>query len=116
MDAAFRDAGISIAYPQRDVHLAGTLTVTPGGRRLWVVDGDKLELSFEWLKMASVWLNKPRARGDSSRPQGHRKWYPPGTSNEMCNGGVCRALCRKRNIRSGRDCRFTVATMMRFAE
>ena len=31
MDAAFRDAGISIAYPQRDVHLAGTLTVTPGG-------------------------------------------------------------------------------------
>ena len=30
IDAAFRDAGISIAYPQRDVHLAGTLTVTPG--------------------------------------------------------------------------------------
>jgi len=30
MDAAFREAGISIAYPQRDVHLAGTLTVTPG--------------------------------------------------------------------------------------
>lgn len=35
IDAAFRDAGISIAYPQRDVHLAGTLTVTPGRRRLW---------------------------------------------------------------------------------
>ena len=31
MDAAFRDAGINIAYPQRDVHLAGTLAVTPGG-------------------------------------------------------------------------------------
>lgn len=30
MDTAFREAGISIAYPQRDVHLAGTLTVTPG--------------------------------------------------------------------------------------
>lgn len=30
MDAAFREAEISIAYPQRDVHLEGTLTVTPG--------------------------------------------------------------------------------------
>ena len=28
MDAAFREAGISIAYPQRDLHLDGTLTIT----------------------------------------------------------------------------------------
>lgn len=32
MDAAFREAAISIAYPQRDVHLEGTLTVTPADR------------------------------------------------------------------------------------